>query len=70
MEYKCVYVDPETGEPLIMKAMTEEEIKERTELNIKNTATAARQRVLDYHRKHNGHVPPPPPSGLELENLY
>jgi hypothetical protein len=55
MKYECVWVDPETGEPLIIMAMTEEEIKERQDLNVKNTATAARERVLEHLRTTNGH---------------
>lgn len=56
MEYKCVYVDPETGEPTIVKVMTKAEIEERLDLNIKNTATAGRQRVLEQLSKQNGHL--------------
>ena len=54
MEFKLVGVDEETGEPIVIKAMTPAEILERQELNVKNTATAARQRVLEHLRKTNG----------------
>lgn len=54
MEFKLVGVNEETGEPIVIKAMTPAEIKERNDLNIKNTATAARQRVLAHLSKTNG----------------
>ena len=37
-----------------IRVMTPEEIKERDALNIANTASAVRKRVLQYHAKHNG----------------
>jgi len=44
----------EDGEPIMLRVMTAEEIRERDALNVANTASALRQRTLEYLAQHNG----------------
>lgn len=47
--------DPDTGEMIPVRYMTEDEVKEREALNVANTASALRARVLKELAGRNGH---------------
>jgi hypothetical protein len=46
--------EDEDGEPITRRVMTADEIRERLDLNIANTASALRRRVLEALAEKNG----------------
>ena len=46
--------EDEEGEPIVRREMTAEEIQERLDLNVANTAEAQRRWVLEQHAGRNG----------------
>jgi len=53
---KGYYCDVATREQYPILIMSAWEVLEREQLNIQNTASAQRRRVLEYHSEHNGSV--------------
>jgi hypothetical protein len=54
---KGYYCDVESHEELPILVMDANEILERTNLNVANTASSLRRRVLEHLAKSNGHGP-------------